>query len=149
MKKIWNTKRLITLVATLSISGSFDFAGNSYQVEITKVYPVIANGQFQVDMDFTGAMPTGIRRGQRVRVRLELGDTSEAVLMARGGFFQTTGGGWVYKLSDDGTTAYRKEIRLGQQNPEFFEVLNGLQAGDQVIISNYDTFGDNEILQLN
>lgn len=133
---------------TTGLKGSFEFAGESYDLEITKVYPVIANGQFQVDMEFIGAAPTGIRRGQRVRIRLELGDASTALLLEKGGFFQTTGGSWVFKLDEDESRAVRTNIRLGQQNPEFFEVVEGLAPGDKVIISSYDTFGDNEVLEL-
>ncbi len=133
---------------TTGLKGTFDFAGSEYDLVITKVYPVITNGQFQVDMEFVGDSPTGIRRGQRVRIRLELGDASTAVLLEKGGFFQTTGGSWVYKLNADGTKAERHNIRLGQQNPEFFEVVEGLVPGDRVIISSYDTFGDNEVLDL-
>lgn len=130
------------------LSGSFTFAGRSYSLIITKVYPVITNGQFQVDMEFTGETPDGIRRGQTLRIRLELGDASTALLLPKGGFFQTTGGNWVYALDETGSKAIRRPIRLGQQNPEFFEVLSGLSVGDQVVTSSYDTFGDNEILEL-
>lgn len=130
------------------LSGSFTFAGRSYSLIITKVYPVITNGQFQIDMEFTGEIPEGIRRGQTLRIRLELGDASTALLLPRGGFFQTTGGNWVYVLDETGSKAIRQPIRLGQQNPEFFEVLSGLSVGDQVVTSSYDTFGDNEILEL-
>ncbi len=133
---------------TTGLKGTFDFAGQSYNLEITKVYPVITNGQFQVDMEFVGEAPSGVRRGQRVRIRLELGDASTALLLERGGFFQTTGGSWVYKLDADESRAVRTNIRLGQQNPEFFEVIEGLAPGDRVIISSYDTFGDNEVLEL-
>lgn len=133
---------------TTGLKGSFEFAGQSYDLEITKVYPVITNGQFQVDMEFVGAAPTGVRRGQRVRIRLELGDASTALLLEKGGFFQTTGGSWVFKLDEDESRAVRTNIRLGQQNPEYFEVIEGLVPGDKVIISSYDTFGDNEVLEL-
>lgn len=133
---------------TTGLRGSFEFAGQTYALQISKVYPVIANGQFQVDMEFVGESPTRIRRGQRTRIRLELGDTSTALLLPRGGFFQTTGGSWVYKLNEDETKAVRHDIRLGQQNPEYFEVISGLVAGDKVIVSSYDTFGDNEVLEL-
>lgn len=133
---------------TTGLRGSFDFAGESYDLAITKVYPVIANGQFQVDMEFQGETPSRIRRGQRVRIRLELGDTSTAVLLERGGFFNSSGGSWVYKLDEDEQQAVRTNIRLGQQNPDYFEVISGLSPGDKVIISSYDTFGDNEVLNL-
>ena len=130
------------------LKGSFPFAGEDHEMVITKVYPVITNGQFEVDMEFVGDAPQGIRRGQRVRIRLELGDASQAVLLERGGFFQTTGGSWVFLLDENESRAVRHSIRLGQQNPEYFEVLEGLEPGDRVIISSYDTFGDNEVLEL-
>ncbi len=130
------------------LRGSFEFAGETHLMEITKVYPVITNGQFQVDMEFVDDAPTGIRRGQRTRIRLELGDASMALLLEKGGFFQTTGGSWIFLVNEDETQATRREIRLGQQNPEYFEVVSGLAAGDRVIISSYDTFGENEVLEL-
>ena len=133
---------------TTGLKGSFPFAGEDHDMVITKVYPVITNGQFEVDMEFVGSAPEGIRRGQRVRIRLELGDASQALLLERGGFFQTTGGSWVFLLNEDETQAVRHPIRLGQQNPEYFEVTSGLEPGDRVIISSYDTFGDNEVLEL-
>ncbi|MEO1023081.1 MAG: HlyD family efflux transporter periplasmic adaptor subunit [Bacteroidota bacterium] len=131
------------------LAGSFVFSGTEYDLKITKVYPVIDNGQFQVDMEFTGEVPDRIRRGQSLRIRLELGDADQAVLLARSGFYQTTGGNWIFKLAADGKSATRQEIKLGRQNPEYFEVLDGLSIGDQVIISSYSTFGNNEILNLN
>lgn len=133
---------------TTGLKGSFDFAGGTYELKITKVYPVVNNGQFQVDMEFVNEPPSGLTRGQTVRIRLELGESSKAVLLARGGFYQTTGGNWVYKISEDGSQAVKHEINLGRQNPEYFEVLSGLQPGDKVITSSYDTFGDNEVLNL-
>lgn len=133
---------------TTGLKGSFTFANQSYDLEITKVYPVITNGQFQVDMEFIGQAPVGVRRGQRVRIRLELGDASSALLLEKGGFFNTTGGSWVFKLDEDEQRAVRTNIRLGQQNPEYFEIVEGLVEGDKVIISSYDTFGDNEVLEL-
>ena len=133
---------------TTGLRGSFEFDGETHLMEITKVYPVITNGQFQVDMEFVNEAPTRIRRGQRVRIRLELGDASIALLLEKGGFFQTTGGSWIFILNEDESEATRREIRLGQQNPEFFEVVSGLSAGDRVIISSYETFGENEVLVL-
>ncbi len=133
---------------TTGLEGSFNFAGNTHNLIITKVYPVINNGQFQVDMEFTGATPSGLRRGQTARIRLELSDASDALLLAKGGFYQTTGGNWVFKLNEDGSKAVRQDLRLGRQNPEYYEVLSGLEAGDRVITSGYDTFGDNEVLEL-
>jgi HlyD family secretion protein len=133
---------------TTDLEGSFNFAGENHELIITKVYPVINNGQFQVDMEFVNEAPSGLRRGQTARIRLELGDASDALLLSRGGFYQTTGGNWVYKLNEDGTQAMKQEIRFGRQNPEYYEVISGLSAGDKVITSSYDTFGDNEVLEL-
>lgn len=133
---------------TTELEGSFNFDGENHELIITKVYPVINNGQFQVDMEFINEVPSGLRRGQTARIRLELGDTSNALLLARGGFYQTTGGNWVFKVSEDGTKAVKQEIRFGRQNPEYYEVISGLNSGDKVITSSYDTFGDNEVLEL-
>ncbi len=133
---------------TTGLRGSFDFNGQTHELEITKVYPVVENGQFEVDMEFVSEAPSGLTRGQTVRIRLELGGSSKAVLLARGGFYQATGGNWVYRLSDDGERAVRHQVQLGRQNPDYFEVLSGLQPGDKIITSSYDTFGGNEVLNL-
>lgn len=130
------------------LTGSFTFAGNAYEIGITRVFPVIENGQFQVDMEFQGEMPRALTRGQTVRVRLELDAPASALLVERGGFYQSTGGNWIYLLVDDGARAVRQPIRLGRGNPQYFEVLEGLQPGDQVVTSSYSTFGDNEVLVL-
>ncbi|WP_249067110.1 efflux RND transporter periplasmic adaptor subunit [Halalkalibaculum roseum] len=130
------------------LSGSFDFNGAEHDLVITKIYPVVNNGQFEVDMEFVNEPPTGLTRGQTTRIRLELGESSNAILLARGGFYQTTGGNWVFKVTENGDRAVKQSIRLGRQNPEYFEVLSGLEPGDRVITSSYDTFGDNEVLNL-
>lgn len=130
------------------LQGSFTFDGETHDLRITKIYPVITNGQFEVDMEFSDEAPEGLRRGQTLRIRLELGESAQAVRLARGGFYQTTGGNWVFLLNEDETRAVRHDIRLGRQNPEYFEVLSGLEPGDKVITSSYDTFGDNEVLVL-
>jgi len=126
--------------------GRFSLSDQEYGLEIQKVYPEVQGGLFEVDMFFTEESPDGIRRGQTLRIRLELGDLSEALLIPKGGFFNTTGGNWVYVV--EGDQAVRRPIRLGRQNPQFFEVLEGLEVGDQVITSSYDTYGDAEILIL-
>ncbi len=123
-------------------TGDFDFAGSSYSLVITRVYPEVRDGRFEVDMEFEGAVPDNIRRGQTLRIRLALGDLSEATLLARGGFFQRTGGQWVYVVDPSGSFAVRRSIRLGRQNPQFFEVIEGLEIDERVITSSYDTFGD-------
>jgi len=123
-------------------TGTFTFAGDQYKLAVKKVYPEVLNGRFEVDMEFVGEEPEGIRRGQSQHIRLELGDPSEALLLARGGFFQKTGGQWVYLLDESGNFAVKQPIRLGRQNTDVFEVLEGLNPSDQVITSSYDTFGD-------
>jgi HlyD family secretion protein len=116
--------------------------GREHELVITRVYPEVREGRFEVDFEFVEAPPEDIRRGQTVRLRLELGDPADALQIARGGFFQTTGGNWVYVLHPSGEYATRRPIRLGRQNPQFFEVLEGLELGEHVITSSYETFGD-------
>ena len=99
-------------------------------------------GRFEVDMEFTDEEPAGIRRGQTCNIRLELGDLSEAVLLSRGGFYQKTGGQWVYVVNKSGELAEKRSIRLGRQNPQVFEVLEGMEPGEKVITSSYDNYGD-------
>ncbi|MBD3224319.1 MAG: HlyD family efflux transporter periplasmic adaptor subunit [Caldithrix sp.] len=126
----------------LGLNGEFDFAGETHRLITQKIYPEIRDGRFDVDMAFVQEEPSGIRRGQTVHIRLELGDPAEAVLLARGGFYQKTGGQWVYVVDEDGNSAVKRRIRLGRQNPQMFEVLEGLQPGEKVITSSYDNFGD-------
>lgn len=128
--------------------GTFEFDNKQYELVIDKIYPTISNGQFEVDMRFAGEVPVGAKRGQTVRIRLELGNSKKALLLPVGGFYSDTGGNWVYVLNADGNTASKKEIKLGMKNPDYYEVLGGLEAGDRVIISSYENFGDNEILDL-
>jgi len=129
-------------------TGTFTFAGDQYKLAVKKVYPEVLNGRFEVDMEFVGEEPEGIRRGQSQHIRLELGDPSEALLLARGGFFQKTGGQWVYLLEESENVAVKQPIRLGRQNTDVFEVLEGLKPGDKVITSSYDTFGDIDKLMI-
>lgn len=128
--------------------GDFDLTGTTYHLKITKVYPEVKDGRFEVDMIFDGSTPPGIRRGQTLQVRLELGDLSEAVLVPRGGFYQKTGGQWVYVVDKSGSFAIKRNVKLGRQNPQVFEVLEGLEPGEQVITSSYDNYGDNDKLVL-
>jgi len=128
--------------------GEFDFAGESYSLEITRVYPQVREGRFEVDMEFTGREPDNIRRGQTLRIRLALGALEEATLLQRGGFFQRTGGQWVYVVSASGDQAMKRNIRLGRQNPQYFEIIEGLAPGERVITSSYDGFGDIDRLML-
>ena len=108
--------------------GEFDFAGETNRIIIRKIYPEINNGRFDVDLEFIESEPSGIRRGQTVHIRLELGDLSEVVLLNRGGFYQKTGGQWVYILDENESSARKRNIRLGRQNPQMFEVLEGLEG---------------------
>ncbi len=124
------------------LTGEFDFNNKTYQLKIKKVYSQVANGRFQVDMEFVSAVPEGIRRGQSLQIRLSLSDETTALLVPKGGFYQQTGGNWIFKLSSDGKTAYRVNIQLGRQNPDYYEVLDGLKPGDKVITSSYENFGD-------
>lgn len=124
------------------------FNNRDYELQITYIYPTIAGGRFQVDMNFVGETPDGIRRGQSLRLRIELGQSSEELLLPVGGFYKDTGGNWVYVL-DGENKAVKRNIRLGRKNTENFEVLEGLQPGDKVITSSYENFGNNEVLILN
>ena len=130
-------------------SGTFKLNGKSYILIIKKVFTHVTNGSFQVDMFFEGETPQGIRRGQNLQIRLALSAEKEALLVAKGGFFQKTGGNWMFKVSEDGGSAYKVNVRLGSQNTEYFEVLEGLNPGDKVITSSYDSFGEVEELILN
>ena len=130
------------------LMGEATVAGKNYELKITKVYSQVNNGRFQVDMQFAGKVPDGIRRGQTLQIRLALSDETQAVLLAKGGFFQQTGGNWVYKVTGDGKTAYRVDVQLGRQNPDYYEVLNGLQPGDKVVVSSYENYGNMQELVL-
>jgi HlyD family secretion protein len=130
------------------LMGEFDFNNKTYQLEIKKVYTQVNNGRFQVDMQFVGEVPKGIRRGQTLQIRLALSDETQAVLLPKGGFYQQTGGNWIFKVSADGKTAYKKDIQLGRQNPDYYEVLEGLQPGEKVITSSYENYGNMQELVL-
>jgi HlyD family secretion protein len=127
------------------LGGSFEFNGKEYGLGITKIYPEVRSGRFQVDMVFS-EVPEGIKRGQSSPIRLELGKATKAILIPVGGFFTDTGGNWVYVVDKSGKKASKRKITLGRKNPEFFEVLEGLQVGEQVITSSYENFGENEVL---
>lgn len=129
-------------------TGTFTFNNKQYTLVIKKVFTQVTNGRFQVDMQFQGETPEGIRRGQNLQIRVALSAEKEALLVSKGGFFQKTGGNWIFKVSEDGNSAYKVNIRLGSQNTEFYEVLDGLNSGDKVITSSYDSYGDAEELIL-
>jgi HlyD family secretion protein len=133
---------------SVGLPASTSFANKDYMLAITYIYPTIQNGRFEVDMEFQGDTPQGIRRGQSLRMRIELGQASEELLLPVGGFYKDTGGNWVFVLDSD-NKAVRRNIKLGRKNSENFEVLEGLQPGDRVITSSYENFGNNEVLILN
>jgi len=129
--------------------GTFDFAGNTYTLYVDRVYLEVVDGRFEIDMLFPENAPQGIRRGMSLHIRLEMGDISDdAILLAKGGFFQTTGGNWVYVLDKSEKIATKRPIRLGMSNAYVHEVLEGLQPGEKVITSSYESFGNNERLVL-
>ncbi|SEW06263.1 efflux RND transporter periplasmic adaptor subunit [Chitinophaga arvensicola] len=128
------------------LKATFEFDGKSYDMIVTKVYPEVKSGRFQADMTFEKNMPEGIRRGQSSPIRLVLGKSAEAILLPLGGFFSDTGGNWVYVVDKNGNRAVKRNISLGRKNPLYFEVLEGLQPGDQVITSSYENFGNKDVL---
>ena len=130
------------------LHGEYEFNGETFQLVIKKVFPEVLDGRFEVDMEFVGKEPEGIRRGQTCHIRLQLGDLEEALLLSRGGFYQKTGGQWVYVVNESGTMAEKRAIQLGRQNPHVFEVLKGLKSGEKVITSSYDSYGDVDKLVL-
>lgn len=128
--------------------GRFTFADSSYELEIKKVFTQVTNGRFQVDMEFTGKVPKGIRRGQTLQTLLALSDERKSLLLPRGGFYQQTGGNWIFKVSEDGSKAYRVNIVLGNQNQDYYEVTEGLNPGDKVVTSSYENYGNMQELIL-
>ncbi len=129
-----------------SLEATFERQQESFAAVIRKVYPEVRDGKFKADFKFSGEQPANIRTGQTYYLNLQLGQAENAILVPRGTFYQRTGGKWIYVLSPEKDKAVRREIRIGRQNPQYYEVLDGLQAGEQVIISGYDNFGDNEVL---
>jgi len=128
--------------------GEFTFAGKQYKLKITKVYTQVTNGRFQVDMEFEGEVPQGIRRGQTLQIGLALSDEITALLLPKGGFYQKTGGNWIFKVADDGKIAYKVDIQLGMQSPDYYQVLQGLKPGDKVVTSSYENYGNMQELVL-
>ena len=126
------------------LSASLQRNDQEFILKTKKVYPEVRDGRFKVDLIFDGKSPENLRTGQTYHIKLELGQAVEATLLARGGFFQSTGGQWVFVLDESGRFATKRNIKIGRQNSQYFEVLEGLQTGEKVITSSYDTFGDNE-----
>ncbi|HEV8081589.1 MAG TPA: efflux RND transporter periplasmic adaptor subunit [Chitinophagaceae bacterium] len=132
----------------IGLNGDFDFNNKTYKLIIKKVYTQVTNGRFQVDMEFVGEVPQGIRRGQTLQIRLALSDETQAVLLPKGGFYQQTGGNWIFKVKENGNNAYKVDIQLGRQNPDYYEVLQGLKPGEKVVTSSYENYGDMQELVL-
>ena len=128
------------------LEATFERQREKYSSVIRKVYPEVRDGKFKADFRFEGQQPENIRTGQTYYLNLQLGQSAEAILIPRGSFYQNTGGKWVYVLNDDGTKATKRSVRIGRQNPQYYEVLEGLAPGDKVIISSYDSFGDKDEL---
>lgn len=130
------------------LEAQFESQDESYQAVIRKVYPEVRDGKFKADFKFDGTLPENIRTGQTYSLNLQLGQPEEAVMIPRGTFYQKTGGRWIYVVTEDGSKAYKREIRIGRQNPQYYEVLEGLEPGEEVITSGYDNLGDNDCLIL-
>lgn len=130
------------------LEAQFERLDESYQAVIRKVYPEVRDGKFKADFKFDGTLPENIRTGQTYSLNLQLGQPEEAVMIPRGTFYQKTGGRWIYVVTEDGSKAYKREIRIGRQNPQYYEVLEGLEPGEEVITSGYDNLGDNDCLIL-
>lgn len=128
------------------LEATFERQNEKYSSVIRKVYPEVRDGKFKADFRFEGQQPENIRTGQTYYLNLQLGQSAEAILIPRGSFYQNTGGKWVYVLNADGTKATKRSVRIGRQNPQYYEVLEGLAPGDKVIISSYDSFGDKDEL---
>jgi HlyD family secretion protein len=124
----------------------FDYAGQRYQLEISKIYSNITGGAFEVDLQFNGDEPNGLRRGQTIQLRLQFSGVADALIIPRGGFYQETGGNWIYVLDPSGNQATKRRIRIGRQNIHHYEVLEGLEPGERVIVSSYDAFGGKDRL---
>jgi HlyD family secretion protein len=126
------------------LEASFTRQDKDYAMVVKKVYPDVREGTFEIDMVFGKNIPENLRPGQTYHVELQLGQPETAILVPRGGFYQSTGGQWVYVLTGSGSEAVRRSVKIGRQNPQFYEVLEGLKPGEQVITSGYEMFGDNE-----
>jgi HlyD family secretion protein len=124
------------------LTATWPFGDSTYKLKITKVYTALTNGTFQVDMNFVGAVPKGIRRGQTLQLVVALSEEKQAIQVPKGGFYQQTGGNWIFKVSEDGKRAYKVDIQLGNQTIDYYEVLQGLKPGDKVITSSYETYGN-------
>ena len=128
------------------LEATFERQGETYSTVIRKVYPEVRDGKFKADFKFDGEQPDNIRAGQTYYLNLQLGQPEEAIIVPRGTFYQKTGGKWIYVVNKEGNKAVKREIRIGRQNPQYYEVLEGLEPGEKVITSGYDTYGDSDVL---
>ncbi len=131
------------------LDATFERQDTAFTMRLRKVYPEVRNGQFRADFTFVGAHPRNIRSGQTYYLHLELGQPTDAVIIPRGSFYQSTGGAWIYVVAPEGDRAYKRPIRIGRQNPQYYEVLEGLEPGERVIVSGYENYGANDVLILN
>lgn len=130
------------------LTAGFERSNTTYRLRLRKVYPDVRDGKFDVDFVFDGDKPDNIRTGQSYYLKLQLGAPSDALLLPKGAFFGSTGGQWVYVVDPSGAFALKRKVKIGKQNPKYYEITEGLDAGEEVIISSYDNFGDNEKLVL-
>ena len=130
------------------LSAYIERPNDTLQLEIKKVYPEVRNGRFKIDLVFTGKLPENIRIGQSYFIKIKLGQAAEAIQLPQGGFYQTTGGQWIFVVDQSGQFAVKRNIRIGRKNPQYYEVLDGLVAGEQVIVSDYTIFGNNDKVEL-
>ncbi|UKI17759.1 MAG: efflux RND transporter periplasmic adaptor subunit [Bacteroidales bacterium] len=133
---------------TMGLTASFERQETRFEMLLRKVYPEVREGQFKADFVFTGDIPENIRSGQTYYLNLQLGQPTESIFIPRGSFYQSTGGSWIYVVDASGEKAHRRQIRIGRQNPQYYEVVEGLDAGERVITSSYDNFGDHDVLIL-
>jgi len=128
------------------LTATIERQGKEYKLKIRKVFPDVRSGKFTIELIFTDKMPENMRTGQTYYARLQLGNPQKALLLPRGSFFQETGGQWIFVVSEDGTYAKKRAIKIGRQNPKYYEIIDGLTAGEKVVVSGYGNFGDNERL---
>ncbi len=133
---------------TNGLPATFERQGSQFNLKVRKVYPEVRDGRFRTDFIFQGTRPENIRSGQTYYIDLQLGEPTQSVLIPKGTFFQVTGGNWIFVVDKDGKKAYRRKIRIGRQNPQFYEVVEGLEKGERVIVSGYESYKDNEVLIL-
>lgn len=133
---------------TAGLEATFERQGETFHASVRKVYPEVREGKFKADFKISGKQPENIRSGQTYYLNLQLGQPTQAIIIQRGTFYQQTGGRWIYVLSEDGSKAVKREISIGRQNPQYYEVIDGLEAGEKVIVSGYDRLGENDVLIL-